>query len=76
LIPKDAAPILDYAIFGDIVREGFQYRRKTLRHALGKYFTEPMLESCGISPKSRPGELTLQDFEKLSNYLATERKHV
>jgi len=76
LIPKVPAPILDYAIFSDIVREAFQYRRKTLRHALGKYFTESMLESCSISPKSRPGELSVQDFEKLSNFLASERKYV
>ncbi|HEV2613816.1 MAG TPA: 16S rRNA (adenine(1518)-N(6)/adenine(1519)-N(6))-dimethyltransferase RsmA [Gammaproteobacteria bacterium] len=76
LIPKAAAPILDYAAFSDVVREAFQYRRKTLRHALGRYFTEPMLDHCGISSKSRPGELTLQDFEKLANYLVTERKYV
>lgn len=76
LIPKEAAPILDYDIFGHIVREAFQYRRKTLRHALQKYFTEAMLENCGISPKCRPGELTLQAFEKLSNYLVSERKYV
>jgi 16S rRNA (adenine1518-N6/adenine1519-N6)-dimethyltransferase len=76
LIPKVAAPILDYAVFSDIVREAFQYRRKTLRHALGKYFTETLLEKAGISSKARPGELTVQNFEALSNCLVTEHKYV
>ena len=76
LMPKSAAKLLDYTLFSDIVREAFQYRRKTLRHALGRYFTEADLEKNGISSKSRPAELTLHDFEKLANYLATEQRHV
>ncbi len=76
LMPKEATKLVDYTLFSDIVREAFQYRRKTLRHALGRYFTEADLEKNGISAKSRPGELSLHDFEKLANYLASERKHV
>ncbi|MDX2163786.1 MAG: 16S rRNA (adenine(1518)-N(6)/adenine(1519)-N(6))-dimethyltransferase RsmA [Gammaproteobacteria bacterium] len=76
LMPKSATKLLDYTLFSDIVREAFQYRRKTLRHALGRFFSEADLEKNGISSKSRPAELTLHDFEKLANYLVTEQRHV
>lgn len=72
LIPKDVTRQFDYKVFSDIVREAFQHRRKTLRHALSKFFTESQLEALGISSKRRAGELSVQDFEKL----AREWKHV
>lgn len=76
LIPKVAKPLLDYALFSAIVREAFQYRRKTLRHALGRFFTEARLEKNGVSPKARPAELTLQQYEILADDLAREQNDV
>ena len=71
LIPKPdskklSKKLFNEGLFSNIVREAFQYRRKTLRHGLQKYFTEQALLECGISPKCRPGELSVQDFEKLT----------
>jgi 16S rRNA (adenine1518-N6/adenine1519-N6)-dimethyltransferase len=66
--------IVHKLLFSDIVREAFQFRRKTIRNALAKYFTPVMLEQCHLDPQQRPAELAIQDYVSLSNYLASLEK--
>jgi 16S rRNA (adenine1518-N6/adenine1519-N6)-dimethyltransferase len=66
--------ILHKSLFSDIVREAFQYRRKTIRNALAKYFTPAMLEQCQLDPQQRPAELAIEDYVRLANHLASMEK--
>ena len=45
-------------------------KRKMLRNNLKSLFTEAEIESLGIDPKIRAENLHIEDFVKLSNYLA------
>lgn len=52
-----------------IVREAFTYRRKTISNALKKVVSEEVLKSLNINPKSRPQELSVEDYVKISNII-------
>lgn len=51
----------------NIVRQAFSQRRKMLRNSLKEITTPAQLEQLKIDPNSRPEQLTVEDFVKISN---------
>lgn len=72
LIPYEGNPygIQDDQLFFEVVKEAFSMKRKMLRNNLKPLLTEAEIESLGIDPKIRAENLHIEDFVKLSNYLA------
>lgn len=58
----------DYDRFAHIVKQAFNYRRKTLHNSLQDEINIQTLTDLGIDLKSRPEELTVEDFVNISNY--------
>jgi 16S rRNA (adenine1518-N6/adenine1519-N6)-dimethyltransferase len=57
-----------------VIDESFAQRRKTMRGALVRLGVEPegaaaMLESCGLEPRMRPEELSLEAFARVTDAL-------
>jgi 16S rRNA (adenine1518-N6/adenine1519-N6)-dimethyltransferase len=50
-----------------IVREAFNYRRKTLSNSLKQWITAEQLTQLGINPTRRPQELSVEDYIQISN---------
>lgn len=68
LKPKKRSLCADnYAQFADIVRQAFNYRRKTLQNSLRHQVDTLTLQNAGIDPQRRPEELTVEDFIRISN---------
>ena len=74
LVPKDLdaeqralAPYLN-----TITTTAFSARRKTLRNALGKLFTEEQLTALGINPDLRPENISVEKFTDLAAALKKE----
>lgn len=65
--------IRDEAAFGNIVRQAFSRRRKTLRNALDGHVTVAELEAAGISPAKRPEEIPVKDWINLANQKAGDK---
>ncbi len=63
--------IADAALFGRLVSAAFGQRRKTLRNALSAMCDEGALRRAGIDPGARGETLTIADFVRLANVLAT-----
>jgi len=68
-------PVKDLKLFKQVVRTAFQQRRKTLVNSLTPFFPskkegQTFLELQGISPNTRPEELSLPTWTQLSNALA------
>jgi len=59
----------DYDRFADIVRQAFNYRRKTLQNSLRDQVDVNTLLQLGIQPKCRAEQLTVEDFIKISSVL-------
>lgn len=64
------------ALFFDIIKYSFMQRRKTLVNALvnskiidNKELAKTILQEVGLIENVRGEALTIQDFEKLSNYI-------
>lgn len=70
LIPHRTRPCVaeDIGHLSAIVKEAFTYRRKTIHNALKKYVTAQQLELLGIDPQSRPQNLSVADYVKISNH--------
>jgi len=60
--------------FKNLVREVFNYRRKSLSNSLKKWMTAEQMEKLDINPKSRPQELSLEDYIRISNALCENIK--
>ena len=73
LIPhKDRFKVNSLSQFQSIVREAFNYRRKTLSNSLKRWTTAQHLQSLGIDPKKRPQELCVKDYIRISNSIEVE----
>jgi 16S rRNA (adenine1518-N6/adenine1519-N6)-dimethyltransferase len=57
----------DYNKFAEIVKQAFNYRRKTLHNSLRDRVDTHTLSRLGIDPNSRPEQLTVEDFIKISS---------
>lgn len=58
----------DQIYFARLVRMAFSKRRKMLRNTLHGLLTSEQIQACGIDPMSRAEQLSVADFERLSNY--------
>jgi 16S rRNA (adenine1518-N6/adenine1519-N6)-dimethyltransferase len=75
LVPLGAArpSIADDALFSRVVAAAFGQRRKTLRNALANVADENALRAAGVDPSARGETLSIDDFVRLANALATAR---
>ncbi|MDF3054658.1 MAG: dimethyladenosine transferase [Gammaproteobacteria bacterium] len=73
LIPKKInAPAKDYQQFSQIVKQAFNYRRKTLRNALKEIVGEEQIALAGLDPAVRPEELSVEAFVEISNLVSVD----
>jgi 16S rRNA (adenine1518-N6/adenine1519-N6)-dimethyltransferase len=52
---------------GLVVREAFNQRRKTISNSLKEYVSAEQLAAIGIDPKTRPEQLSVEEFVKIAN---------
>lgn len=73
LIPYHKLPYLaqDFQLFAEIVRLAFNQRRKTLRKSLQTRVTEEQLQRIGIDPNLRAERLSVEDYVRIANTLAS-----
>lgn len=71
LIPRKTRTktIKDLNQFSAIVKEAFTHRRKTIANALTKLIPSEKWNTINVNPQSRPQELVIEDFVKISNSL-------
>lgn len=72
LIPYQGNPygIKSDVLFFDVVKAAFSMKRKMLRNNLKGLMSEVEIEALEIDPKIRAENLEIEDFVRLSNYLA------
>jgi 16S rRNA (adenine1518-N6/adenine1519-N6)-dimethyltransferase len=63
----------DYKHFGDMVKQAFNQRRKTLRNCLKTLMNDDDWKVSGIDPQLRPEQLSVKDYVNLSNALVDKR---
>lgn len=51
---------------GRITQQAFSLRRKMVRHSLGRLFDDAQLAACGIDPRQRPEEITVERYLALA----------
>lgn len=79
LVPRATplAPVLDEALFAEVVKQAFSTRRKMLRRALEPGFGEAAvgraLAAAGIDETLRAERLSVADFARLADALHAER---
>jgi len=56
-------------MFSQLVTHCFTLRRKTIRNSLKKYFSDDQIAELGIDPKSRPENLDIATYVRISNSL-------
>lgn len=73
LTPFDSIPwpANDEAVFASLVNQAFAQRRKTLGRALAGQVPPPAFKIAGIDPRRRAETLSVAEFVKLSNVLAS-----
>lgn len=71
-LPADAVRISDASLLSKILAGAFSQRRKTLRNALKQVASPEYLEALGIDPGLRPENVTIDDWVKLANRLASD----
>jgi 16S rRNA (adenine1518-N6/adenine1519-N6)-dimethyltransferase len=75
MIPLPVAEIRVHneKLYAAVVSTAFGQRRKTLRNTLRSYLHEADFAKLGIDPQLRAENLSVADFEKVTNYLDTSR---
>ena len=64
----------DLSTLSLVVREAFNYRRKTLSNGLKKIIPSDLLVSLNIDPHQRPQQLKVEDFVKISNMVEIDKE--
>ena len=74
--PKEKKIRNDFEIkFSDLTRSAFNNRRKAISNSLKDFFSSDELLSLGLNPKDRAQNLSIETYEKLTNFLMLrERK--
>ncbi|MBM3394891.1 MAG: 16S rRNA (adenine(1518)-N(6)/adenine(1519)-N(6))-dimethyltransferase RsmA [Betaproteobacteria bacterium] len=72
-LPPAAVTIDNSVVFADLVRHAFTQRRKMLRNALKDQVTEHDWSETGIDPSARPENLSVSDFARLANRVASRQ---
>lgn len=65
--PNDLYQPKNAALFAEIVKNTFNFRRKTIRNSLKAYLSEAEIVALNIDPNKRPQELSIEDFICLSD---------
>lgn len=70
MIPRTPSLIANnVSKLSDVVKTAFTHRRKTLKNCFKELIPEETLLKLDINPQSRPQELAVSDFVKISNQL-------
>ena len=69
IIRKSSPPEVNYANFSRLIQTAFQHRRKMIRKSLTTLIPMSNFTIAEISPQSRPEELSVADWVKLTNTL-------
>ncbi len=72
LLPHARPPVAvdDETVFGDLVRQAFSQRRKTLRNTLRSVLDVDEISAAGVDPAARAETLGLAEFAELANRVA------
>ena len=70
------AQVQDELELARLVSKAFSQRRKTLRNALADYATVQELVALGLDPLVRPENLSLEDFVRVANAVASRAGQV
>jgi len=65
------APAQDESLLAQVVNKAFSQRRKTVRNALADYATTQELAALGLDAQLRPENLSLEDFVRVANAIAS-----
>ncbi len=60
-------PVGDPVLFGQLVRQAFAQRRKTLRNTLRGLLSAEQMQQLGIDPSLRAESLSVEQFARLAN---------
>ena len=69
IIRKPSPPEVNYTNFSRLIQTAFQHRRKMIRKSLSTLIPISNFTIAEISPQSRPEELSVADWVKLTNTL-------
>ena len=69
IIRKPSPPEVNYTNFSRLIQTAFQHRRKMIRKSLNTLIPMSNFTIAEISPQSRPEELSVADWVKLTNTL-------
>ena len=69
IIRKPSPPEVNYTNFSRLIQTAFQHRRKMIRKSLSTLIPISNFTIAEISPQSRPQELSVADWVKLTNTL-------
>ncbi|MFN0313853.1 MAG: 16S rRNA (adenine(1518)-N(6)/adenine(1519)-N(6))-dimethyltransferase RsmA [Burkholderiales bacterium] len=72
-LPHPAAPVEDPILFGELVTRAFTQRRKMIRNALGNYLGASDWNEVALDPALRPENLSVEDYARVTNYVARQR---
>ncbi|EKD76835.1 MAG: dimethyladenosine transferase [uncultured bacterium] len=59
-----------FQIFSDVVKEAFNYRRKTLLNSLKRLLDPETLKIAGINPGARAQELTVAEYCRIAKAIS------
>lgn len=74
LTPKASRSKVDVRTLTEVTSLAFSQRRKTLNNTLKPLFTTEQLIRCGIDPKARAQELTVEEFVTLARFVVKQRE--
>jgi 16S rRNA (adenine1518-N6/adenine1519-N6)-dimethyltransferase len=68
LTPKKQFPLNtnQFGVFSNIVKEAFNYRRKTLANCLKKFISADALQALQIDPTKRPQDVSIEEFMRIA----------
>lgn len=74
LIPKKQTILSpkQFDAFSAIVKEAFNYRRKTLGNSLKRLIDTPSLKQIDVNPSARPQDTTLAEFIRIGEMISVE----
>ncbi|MEG3586234.1 MAG: 16S rRNA (adenine(1518)-N(6)/adenine(1519)-N(6))-dimethyltransferase RsmA [Actinomycetota bacterium] len=66
---------VNLSTFNGIVRKAFTHRRKMLRKSIGRGIAQSTFADANVDPRSRPEELSVENWVDLANRLDLEKKN-
>ena len=66
---------VDESLLEQVVRAAFSHRRKTLKNNLNGFLDTKDFSVLALSPGLRPGDLSVEDYVRLANYLSKKGRN-